>query len=1371
MTPADRPGGPGRPSYATPLEPRPPGASSSFTVTVNGERVEVRDIPSTTTALAWLRETGRTGTKEGCAEGDCGACTIGVVQRRAGSGTPDDETLRAVNSCLVLLPTLADREIVTVEGVAHPSPRPGVPGALHPVQAAMVERYGSQCGFCTPGFVISMLEAYQRSDLGEDGVARRAAVVDQLTGNLCRCTGYRPIRDAMLDALDARASGPSPTAPATTSSLPAAAIPTPALDYAGPDGARLVRPAGLADLLALKAAYGRDAVLLGGATEIGVAVNKAGARFPLLVAADGVPELRAIESDETEWRIGGAVTLTELDDAVGGEFPHVRDMLQVFASRQIRHRATLAGNLATAAPIGDMAPVLLALDAEVVLERIGASRRLPLAEFVTGYRTTVLAPDEVIRWVVIPRRAALEARVTRGGRLLLGSAKVAGRREMATSTVAAGFAVGLDDGGRVVHARLAYGGVAATPWRARAAEEALLGRMWPEGVGDAVAALEREVRPIDDVRGSAAYRRAIAAGLLERFAAGGEDAVLRAPSARDPLSPSQEVTVEFEPTAPIEGTVPIEPTAPFERSVPLERTAPFERTTPWAAPGQSRDLPHESAALHVTGLARYVDDEARRRPMLEAWPVLSTQARARIRGIDASAALAVPGVVTVLTARDVPGLNDVGAQARDEPLLADGEIAYHGQAVALVVAEDRDTAQAGARAVVVDAEPLPAVLGIDAAIAAGTYLTEPHTIRRGEVTAALTASPHRLAGDLRIGGQDHFSLETQAAWAEVGEGGTVTVHSATQHPTEVQAAVAHVLGKPRHAVVVTSPRMGGAFGGKETQGAAWAAAAALAAEATGHPVRVALDRDVHMRVAGKRHPFLARFEAGYADDGALLALRVALVSDGGYALDLSQAICDRALLHLDNAYFVPAMEVTGRVARTNTASNTAMRGFGGPQGMVVIEEVLDRIARRLGLPPERVRERNLYRGSGASRTTHYGQELPDLRVREVWDRVLEASGFAARRAEVAAWNATAALTGSRVRRGLAVTPVKFGISFTASVLNQAGAYVLVYRNGTVQVNHGGTEMGQGLHTRILGIAARELGVAPSAVRVMPTATDKVPNTSATAASSGSDLNGQAVAAACATLRDRLAPVAAALLEERARSAAGATASGVVVPAAAVRFAAGSATSPLVPAVSVALAEVVDRAWAAQVPLFAAGFYRTPGIGFDWSSGTGRPFHYFAHGAAVSEVEVDGWTGQTRVLAVDVVHDVGSSLNPGIDRGQVEGGFVQGMGWLTGEDLRWDDDGALLTHGASTYLVPTIGDAPARFRVSLLPRAAQEGVIHGSKAVGEPPFMLAISVREAIRDAVAAFDPAGHEEEVRLAIPATPEAVLRAIRARVGSPLG
>ncbi|MET0344396.1 MAG: xanthine dehydrogenase molybdopterin binding subunit [Polyangiales bacterium] len=755
-------------------------------------------------------------------------------------------------------------------------------------------------------------------------------------------------------------------------------------------------------------------------------------------------------------------------------------------------------------------------------------------------------------------------------------------------------------------------------------------------------------------------------------------------------------------------------------------------------PEVGRPRSHESAVGHVTGAARYTDDLiASTARVAHAYPVMAPHAHARVDAIDAAAARALPGVLAVLTGADVPGENDVGPVRHDEPLFP-SEVMHHAQPVAWVVAESEALAREAARAVQVAYTQLPALLGIEAAIAASSFLTETERMRRGEPEQAIASAPHVLEGTLALGAQEHFYLETQSALALVDETDGVLVHSSTQHPTETQEIVARVLGIARSQVTVQCVRMGGGFGGKETQASAWAAVAALAAVKLKRPVRVRLGRAEDFALTGKRHPFLARFRVGFSPQGELLGLTLALFSDGGHSLDLSAPIMGRAMFHVDNCYRLSNVEVTGRACRTNTVSHTAFRGFGGPQGMVIIEDVLDRIARTLGLAPEEVRRTNLYRPGDF---THYGQEVRDAdRIARIWDELTASSDLPARTAAIDAFNATS----THAKRGIAITPVKFGISFTTTFFNQAGALVLVYKDGSVQVNHGGTEMGQGLHTKIAQIAADALGVPLASIRVMPTRTDKVPNTSATAASSGSDLNGAAVQHACFALRERLSAVAARIL---------------AVPADAITLAGGAAFVTTDSARKVPFAEVVTRAYLERVSLSAAGFYKTPDIHFDATSGTGRPFHYFAYGAAVSEVEVDGFTGQYRLLRTDILHDVGSSLSPKIDRGQIEGGFVQGLGWLTREELVWSPTGALATRGASTYKLPALDDCPDVFHVALLARAEEPGVVHGSKAVGEPPFMLAISVREALRAAIAAFGAGG---VVPLPVPATPEAVYWAI---------
>jgi len=742
-------------------------------------------------------------------------------------------------------------------------------------------------------------------------------------------------------------------------------------------------------------------------------------------------------------------------------------------------------------------------------------------------------------------------------------------------------------------------------------------------------------------------------------------------------------------------------------------------------PVVGRVLPHESAALHVTGQALYTDDlVGRTHSVLHAHPVQSPHAHARVTRLDTTAAYGVPGVVRVLTGDDVPGHNDAGVKD-DEPLFPD-EVMYHGHAVCWVLGETLEAARRGASLVEVDYEPLPALVTLGEAIAAESFQGAQPVMARGDVAAGLARAARVFEGEFEFAGQEHFYLETHCSLATVDEAGQVFVQSSTQHPSETQEIVAHVLGVPSHRVTVQCLRMGGGFGGKEMQPHGLAAIASLGATLTGRPVRLRLTRNQDLTMTGKRHGFHASWTVGFDAEGRFTALDATLSSDGGWSLDLSEPVLSRALCHVDNAYWIPDVHVRGRIAQTHKTSQTAFRGFGGPQGMLVVEDIIGRCAPLLGLDPGEVRRRNFYADGQA---TPYGQPVrhPE-RLVTAWEQVVRDGDLAARRAEVAAFNAAHAHT----KRGLAITPVKFGISFNFTSFNQAGALVHVYKDGSVLINHGGTEMGQGLHTKMLQVAATALGLPIERIRLAPTRTDKVPNTSATAASSGADLNGGAVKDACEQILTRLAPVRA--------DAPGAT-----------------------------WEELVSMAYFRRIQLWAAGFYRTEGLSWDATTMTGSPFKYFAYGVAAAEVEVDGFTGSYRTRRVDIVHDVGDSLSPLVDLGQIEGGFVQGAGWLTLEDLRWDTSdgphrGRLATQAASTYKLPSFSEVPADFRVTLLEHAHEDGAVYGSKAVGEPPLMLAFSVREALREACAAFGPPGLS--VELASPATPEAVYWALsRAR------
>ncbi|MDA9207621.1 xanthine dehydrogenase molybdopterin binding subunit [Octadecabacter sp.] len=777
----------------------------------------------------------------------------------------------------------------------------------------------------------------------------------------------------------------------------------------------------------------------------------------------------------------------------------------------------------------------------------------------------------------------------------------------------------------------------------------------------------------------------------------------------------------------------------------------------------AKPLPHDAAKLHVTGQARYVDDIPMPAGTLHLAFGTSTIAFGEIKEIDLDTVRRARGVKQVLVAQDLPFANDVSPSAHDEPMLSDGTIHYLGQPIFLVIADTHLNARAAARLGHITYDEKTPILTIEQAMAADARFEDgPRIYSKGDVVSALESSPHRLTGRFEMGGQEHFYLEGQAALAMPQEGGDMVVHSSTQHPTEIQHKVAESLGTPMHAVRVEIRRMGGGFGGKESQGNALAVSCAIAARATGQPCKMRYDRDDDMMITGKRHDFRIEYDVGFDDTGKLTGIDFTHYTRCGWAQDLSLPVADRAMLHADNAYLLPTARITSHRLKTNMQSATAFRGFGGPQGMIGIERVMDHIARTLGLDPVEVRKANYYapaseqaetsRGAGSAKrfggayspvapttdnTTPYHMQVKDFILHEMTEKLLADADYAKRRAAIADWNASH----DTLKKGIAFNPVKFGISFTLTHLNQAGALVHVYQDGSIHLNHGGTEMGQGLFQKVAQVAASRFGVGVDTVKITATDTGKVPNTSATAASSGSDLNGMAVQAACDTLRDRIAACLADVHQ---------------VPPEDVVFADGQVH---VGAISLSFAKAAQTAYENRVSLSATGFYKTPDVAWDRIAGSGQPFFYFAYGAAISEVVIDTLTGENRLLRVDVLHDAGASLNPALDIGQIEGGFVQGAGWLTTEELVWDGSGRLRTHAPSTYKIPACSDRPDVFNVALWDGENPTETIYRSKAVGEPPFMLGISAHLALADACAACGP--HDADLQA--PATTEEVLQAVR--------
>ena len=1320
---------------------------------VNGVRRPLPPDRPTATLLDWLRsDLGLTGTKLVCGEGGCGACTV-LVSRPGEEG----EGPTPVNACLCPLYSVDGCAVTTVEGLG------GGPGApLHPLQAALASAHGSQCGFCSPGFVVAAAGALARAAAANAPPPPATDIEDVLAGNLCRCTGYRPIVDAFRPFFgaggDAAASEGGTHAPPTRqpgAPLPPCASSVPSLPSLPAELRARGRPplclhgetatwhrvTTLPDLLRLAAAH-PGARLIGGNTEVGIEARQRGVATPVLVDVTAIHELAEIKQTDTGVSLGAAVTLARLHDAAadlatstgprGRALAALSRQLALFAGGAVRGAALLGGNLATASPIGDLAPIFMACGATMVAQREGeAPRRIPASEFFTGYRRTALAAGDVLLSVDLPW--------TRPGEHVL-EFKAARRRDDDIAIVNACGRVAFGVGGEgtddastssppttPLSVSIAYGGVADRTTLAPTVSSALAtAGGWGRAALEAgLSALPSDVcLPPDAPGGMAAYRTTLAASFLARFiaathAAADADAVAVGGARPPPLdSALADAAAGLPPRPPPSGL------QYYDAS-----------THDGAIIGAA--IPHRAAAAQASGRAVYLADIPLPSTTLHAALVLSTRPHAHVVSIDTeTAAATVPGYVAFYGAADVPGSGAVGPFGGD-PLFAAPLALCVGHPVGIVLATTEAGARAAAAAVIVRyGDDLPAVLSIDDAIASSSFFDFPGlTITTGDVDAALATSDILVSGELRIGGQEHFYLEPQCALALPGEGDEITVWSSTQAPSSVQKDVASALGVATSSVDVKVKRLGGGFGGKETRAQIVAAAAAVAAVKSCAPVRLVLDRHVDMVVSGCRHPFLVRWKVGADADGTLTGADFQFYSNGGCSPDLSAPVMQRALLHAANAYSIPSLRAVGTVCRTNLPSNTAFRGFGAPQAMLAMERAMDAVAaevekRRDGASADTssldarfsVRARNLIT-TGA--VTHYGTPVTECHATACWDGALASADVGAALASAAAFNHAHRWR----KRGVAAVPTMFGASFTLKHYNQAGALVHVSSaDGSVRVAHGGVEMGQGLHTKVAAVAAAVLNVPLASIHIHDTSTDAVANASPTAASVSSDLYGAAVADACGQLVQRLAPFR-----------------GEGLP-----FAAAAAT-----------------AHAARVDLTAYGFYATPGIeGY----GTTSPFHYACYGAAVAVVELDVLTGAHTIHRADVVIDVGAPLNPALDVGQVEGAFVQGAGWVTLEDVvrgdggqgrAWLPRGATHTRGPGTYKLPAAGDAPADFRVTLLRgvRCGATPLTHASKAVGEPPFFLGAAVWFALRHAVgAARAELGLTGDFTLHSPATSEAL-------------
>jgi xanthine dehydrogenase molybdopterin binding subunit/xanthine dehydrogenase small subunit len=1266
---------------------------------LNGKRIPIKGDVAFSTLVEFLREhRGLVGTKVGCAEGDCGACSVLV-------GVPENGVIRyrVAASCIQSLYQLDGKHVVTIEGL---TPQ----GGPSPIQRAMVDHHGSQCGFCTPGFVVA-LEGVFESEARVDESALRTG----LAGNLCRCTGYVPILEAGLSVpVDGvRAERLSSLYPSGLMYEELAArTGAPLLIETG--SRVFFRPQRLEDAVAFRVRH-PGAVIVSGGTELGVQRNKQAIESTILMSLASLSELAKINCDRDILSVGANVTWTQLEAFSRDTLPVIHALTQRFGSPQIRNVATIVGNIAHGSPVADSLCLLLIVGAELELASQRGTRRVGIEGFHKGPKQTILSSDEIITRVLIPLPARDE---------LVKLYKISKRKEMDVSTFRAGIRIARR-GDLIGSAAIAYSGVGPTARRLPETETFLTGRPFSEATfREAGKRARAEIEPISDVRGSREFRLQLAENILLKFYH-----ELTGAEADPEIGDGQPIAAHWHANGtPVTGDSSTRP-------IPAARSAGILI---------GRPIPHESAHAHVSGQAVYLDDMPPFRNELTVEFVGSSLAHARIVKVDVAEAAKIAGIAGVFAAADVPGHNQFGPIFQDEELLASHECVHIGQPVVALAGESRQALRAARAAVRIELEPLPAVLTIDEAIAGRHFIGSTRQMARGDAQSALAKSAHILEGTLRTGGQEHFYLETQAALAIPGESGQITIHSSTQNPSEVQDTVAHCLGLRHNQVVCICTRMGGGFGGKESQAAHPALLAALVAFRTGRPARTVYPRDLDMRVTGKRHPYLSRYKVGFDSNGRIDAVTLDLYADGGCAADLSLAVMERAMLHTDNAYFIPHFAVSGTVCRTNLPSNTAMRGFGGPQGIAVIENIIEEIAAYLGLDAFEVRRRNCYGGEGRD-TTHYGQLVSNNTLPVLLDRLAETAEYARRRVAVNGFNAASQ---TKVR-GLALTPVKFGISFTRRTLNQGNALVNIYRDGTIQVSTGGTEMGQGLNTKIRQVVADCFALPLDAVRVMPTSTEKNNNTSPTAASASTDLNGTAALRACETLRDRLAQTAALHFASPT--------DGIAASAEHIRFEPAGVVDLRRPHQRLEFPELVRLAYEDRVDLGARGFYKTPGVDWNRETGLGNPFLYFTNGAAVSEVEIDRLTGELTVRRVDILMDLGQSLNPAIDRGQVIGGFVQGMGWATTEELLYSEKGELLSHSPNNYKVPNIECMPRELHVDFLENLENRMNLLGSKAVGEPPFVLGLSVWNAAKQAIASLSPG---RAVPLNLPATSEELLK-----------
>ncbi|KAM2352292.1 hypothetical protein ACFXTH_006986 [Malus domestica] len=1291
---------------------------------VNGVRRVLPDGLAHLTLLEYLRDIGLTGTKLGCGEGGCGACTVMVSHY--------DKELKksfhyAVNACLAPLYSVEGMHVITVEGLG--SHKQG----LHPIQESLARSHGSQCGFCTPGFIMSIYALLRSSQKPPN----EEQIEECLAGNLCRCTGYRPIVDAFrvfaktndtpyINTSSLSSEGGEFVCPSTgkpcscglksESSCTTHESGTHGERYApvsyseidgstytdkefifppelllrkstylsltGFGGLKWFRPLRLKQVLGLKEKYPDAKLLVGNTEDDGIEIGSAVRLSELLKV------LRTVITERAAHETSACKAFVE--------------QLKWFAGVQIRNVASVGGNICTASPISDLNPLWMASRAKFQIIDCKGNIRTTLAEnFFLGYRKVDLASGEILLSVFLPWTRSFE---------YVKEYKQAHRRDDDIAIVNAGIRVHLEDrGGWVVSdASIAYGGVAPLSLSAKRTKFFLIGKSWnQEMLQGALKVLQEDVLLKDDAPGGMVeFRRSLSVSFFFKFFLW--------------------VSHQMEGKQCIKESVPLSHLSAVQsfHRPPVIGSQDYEVIKRGTAVGSPEV--HLSARLQVTGEAEYADDTPLPPNCLHAALILSRKPHARIRSIDDSGVKLSPGFAGIYLAKNVPADNNIGPVVEDEELFASEFVTCVGQVIGVVVADTHENAKLAVRKVHVEYEELPTILSIQDAINAKSF--HPNTercFRKGDVDICFRSSQcdHVIEGEVRVGGQEHFYLEPNSSVVWTVDGGNeVHMISSTQAPQKHQKYISHVLGLPMSKVVCKTKRIGGGFGGKETRSAFIAAAAAVPAYLLNRPVKITLDRDTDMMITGQRHSFLGKYKVGFTNEGKVLALDLEIYNNAGNSLDLSLPVLERAMFHSDNVYEIPNVRIVGRVCFTNIPSNTAFRGFGGPQGMIIAENWIQRVAAELKKSPEEIKEIN-FQGEGS--ILHYGQQLKHCTLGPLWNQLKSSCEFSKARYEVDQFN----IQNRWRKRGIAMVPTKFGIAFTLKLMNQAGALVHVYTDGTVLVTHGGVEMGQGLHTKVAQVAASAFNIPLSSVFISETSTDKVPNASPTAASASSDMYGAAVLDACEKIKARMKPIAS---QQNFSS----------------------------------FAELASACYVERIDLSAHGFYITPEIDFDWTTGKGNPFNYFTYGAAFAEVEIDTLTGDFHTRAANVFLDLGYSLNPAIDVGQIEGAFVQGLGWVALEELKWGDPahkwispGCLYTSGPGSYKIPSINDVPFKFSISLLKGHPNVKAIHSSKAVGEPPFFLASAVFFAIKDAIiAARAEVGSNEWFPLDNPATPERI-------------